>query len=669
MDEEVVLHTTTDLDSNLEKGIISCSESKSDSTADSPENFLQGNLSLLEKNYPKVYSCLTQDSLSCKIERSTLDNNSLNITTNQKSINISSQRRDEALSSVSKPSIVQPTYLLIGLGVGDELFKLFEFTTPPFSELPNFKLPIYVVEPDPLMLIAAMWLHDFTEIILSSRVLFFIGEKSSTELLKFFKTHRTAIYPTHTINYWYSTDDPIVQENIKNIGEIRNTTSVVTYKLRIKTRKYYDNISQKEWHELFKNKNRPLRIMGWTSRFTTFLQYCTRDLLAGFTELGHDVKFYCEDTDISRINQYDILTTIDEFKPDLIIVIDHFRDEFPYLPINIPYVNWIQDMLENITNPKFKITNPLDFTYVFASKWLEDLKIIPAYSEHIVDVLNLGINKNTYYPIKPDKKTFDVLYVSHLLDISLTLRPFITRSLPFHKNLEEINILKNKFISEDELILMYKNIAEEFDSLVIDDLWKYKSDPTTLEYFIVNTLKKNHISDNEIVRQHFMQSPRVSYDIYFAIKTRPLISMIKQGVDIRIYGKNWNKVQELSPYSRGPIKNGKDLNSAMNQAKICLNNSPGTSLHMRALEILGSGSFMLSRDINPDDSDIKHFFKKNEEIYFFSNEDDITSIVNYWLENETERNIKSLSAHKKSLEIFEYKIIAEKIINAIPERF
>ena len=40
-----------------------------------------------------------------------------------------------------------------------------------------------------------------------------------------------------------------------------------------------------------------------------------------------------------------------DFKPDLILLIDHYRAEFPGLPTQIPAVMWIQDLLPNIFNP------------------------------------------------------------------------------------------------------------------------------------------------------------------------------------------------------------------------------------------------------------------------------------------------------------------------------
>ena len=96
------------------------------------------------------------------------------------------------------------------------------------------------------------------------------------------------------------------------------------------------------------DSSRPLRIMGITSRFTTFLQYSMRDWLEAFEQLGHDTMLVIEPQDAAQFNAITFAEECQRFRPDMIVMIDHFRGEFAGLPTNIPFVMWIQDQLPHL---------------------------------------------------------------------------------------------------------------------------------------------------------------------------------------------------------------------------------------------------------------------------------------------------------------------------------
>ena len=257
---------------------------------------------------------------------------------NKSELTISDSQRQSEVSKISNPEVNDPVYFVSGIGVGDELIKIFGITQFPIPELINFKLPIYVLEPDPRMLISSMQLHDMRELFESRRVIFFIGNNATNILREYFDT-RQAFFPSHYIFNWYPEEHTVSQKATQIINEAINKNGAITYTSKIKNNNYYNKITAGEWHTIFTSRNRPLRIMGGTSRFTSFLQYCIRDLLAGFHDNGHETLLYIEESDISRTTRHDMLATIDEFKPDIIIYIDYFRGEFPFLPTNIPFVN------------------------------------------------------------------------------------------------------------------------------------------------------------------------------------------------------------------------------------------------------------------------------------------------------------------------------------------
>jgi len=105
----------------------------------------------------------------------------------------------------------------------------------------------------------------------------------------------------------------------------------------------------------------------------------------------------------------------------------------------------------------------------------------------------------------------------------------------------------------------------------------------------------------------------------------------------------------------------------MNRSKICLNASPGMTLHMRALEIMASRSFMLSRDMLYDSSRIDDYFGNNDVILYKDETDFINKVV-YYLNAENERNAIAARAYKTLSEKFSYSAISDQILKLIERR-
>jgi hypothetical protein len=93
-----------------------------------------------------------------------------------------------------------------------------------------------------------------------------------------------------------------------------------------------------------------LRILGITSRYTTFLQHSMRDWLAAMETMGHQTRLLIEQADHETMPALVMAEQCLSFRPDLILVIDHYRAEMPGLPRHVPCVMWIQDRLPNIYN-------------------------------------------------------------------------------------------------------------------------------------------------------------------------------------------------------------------------------------------------------------------------------------------------------------------------------
>ena len=81
------------------------------------------------------------------------------------------------------------------------------------------------------------------------------------------------------------------------------------------------------------------RALFLTTRFSTVLQYATRDAAAGFEQAGWETDILIEPTAHHRIMTVATRQRLATLKPDMIFQIDHQRSEHKSLvPDNLPFV-------------------------------------------------------------------------------------------------------------------------------------------------------------------------------------------------------------------------------------------------------------------------------------------------------------------------------------------
>ena len=573
-----------------------------------------------------------------------------------------------ALAALPKVDNRSSVCLIIGIGSGHELIELYKRTDNTDKNTLGSTLPLYVLEPDPCALLAVLCVHDLSTALDSGRLLIWAGSQSLDRYIAYMSENRQAMFPTQHLLFLPPDEIAFARQAVTRINQLTETAAQRIDTLEQAVSDYYAGMDNNAWREVYATADRPLRILGCTSRFTTFLQYCMRDLLSGFDKLGCTTLLHQETSAIMRTTKYDLLATINEFHPDLIIYIDHFRDEYPYLPVNVPFFNWIQDLLPGITDPETRSLAALDFTSVFVPQWIDTLQGKPCYRNHDISLLPLGINTDVYHPCPEIGAEFDVLYVSHLPEPSATLMPLRDTRIAFDPNKDEAELLHNNSIDLQQLVIVYLMMMKTLDGLLIDDLWRYVVDPKIRRSFVMRNLQNSETAAHEILIEHLCNSTRINQDIMLAVKYRPIRALVEKGFDVRVYGRHWERYPGIGSAAQGIAENGTPLNELMNKARLCINNSPGTSFHMRALEILGSGTFMLSRRIPYDAFDIADYFVKDAEIFFFSNELDVVGNVRRFLADEELRTGLAQQCHQKAIAGFGYDKTAGHILEKIRAR-
>ncbi|MCK9395109.1 MAG: glycosyltransferase [Methylobacter sp.] len=558
-------------------------------------------------------------------------------------------------------------YALLSLGSGYELLEAFKQTERPIPEMEEFEVSIYVIEQEPGMLVLNMLLHDWEPIIASKRVQFFnhnaIGQLCE-EWLKFQAALPTVLLDMKVQGGLRSeqlfelidqAQQQRAQRHIANLHEIHE---------------YYGAITDTVWQDKFKSENiNSLRVMGFISRFSSFLKYCIRDLLDGFDRLGAVTTTCIEEENYYLANIEYFIEQLNSFKPDIILTINHFRHEFSGVPESIPFVNWIQDMLPHIRNNK-TVMSGKDITFVFSKGGL-GLNESPEYKNSPVEFLPVGYNDKIYFPIREEKNyDCDVLVITHLQEPEKTFEP-IRKPGEFRLllNENEMRLINEKVLTEAELIGLYRILDEHLSPLNIKEFSRFctmRGGDTVDEFNAI--FAEQGIALEQLVMDilYPFGGNRLHYEYLRKMKTWPVSLLLnaQPEINIRLFGKNWCGYPEFKKLNNGIADNGEYINKLMNNAKICLNVSPGITLHMRALEIMASCSFMLSRRNEYDRSPLTDYFSE-EQVVLFDDEIDFINKVRLYLDNEQARNQVSQNALNRLQQVFSYKAVAESILSSV----
>lgn len=563
-------------------------------------------------------------------------------------------------------------YALVGLGSGYELLAAFRATELPIAEMEAFEVPVYLVESKSELWLLNLLLHDLQPLLAAPRLRIFHDANFEAELSVEFLKFEAAL-PDMLFNL-----DPkatIDAEGIFYLSVAAKQARAEQHAINLQqVADYYCGITIEQWRQKFQPERvGELRVMGFISRFSSFLKYCMRDWMDGFDRLGATTLICSESENYYLSNIEHLIDEINRFKPDLILTIDHFRHDFVGIPEAVPFVNWIQDMLPNITGNQAAL-KANDFTFVFSKHWLV-MNNNELYQDHPFAYLPLGYNDSYYHPLPLSGYEYDFLVITHLIEPEKTFQPIRTkRNSVWRYDDNEMSLLHNGYLTEQQLQAIYGVILDYTDSLTLNEFHAFCLDNQADRFSSVWCLLQERKPGIDITQDALNlllagACTRFHYDYLTIMKTRPISVLIDAGLELRmaLYGRNWEKYPKFVDFAQGIAENGEVINQLMNRSKICFNGSPGTTLHMRALEIMASGAFMLSKRIYNDAAPLSEYYS-DDEVAYYEDERDLVEKVEYYLGHESIRNGMAQKAYSKTVNLFSYKTIAASVLDSISGR-
>ena len=253
-----------------------------------------------------------------------------------------SQEDKQCLDTHRNENHITNTYLFIGCGDGSSLSELLEITSVT-NRWEGYAQVVYVAESSEEVFLALLYLVNISEVLKTKRLRFFVGKDNLLQFQQYVGDDFEARLPdkiivTKRVSFSSLPTGYLSYFNQLNQSDIEKGGEIVS-----RLKHHYEKKNAAEWYRRF-SSNHVTKVLCISTRRSSFVQYSSQDLLQGFVACGCKCRLVIEKDGLSTIPICHILQIIESFKPDLVFIIDHLRDENRYLP------GWYRTGLDAILN-------------------------------------------------------------------------------------------------------------------------------------------------------------------------------------------------------------------------------------------------------------------------------------------------------------------------------
>lgn len=449
-------------------------------------------------------------------------------------------------------------------------------TYPPNPN--GFSVPMFILEPDEAITQAAIASGHVTK---SSRVRVFSGEHCVSEFLEDCTSRQDCIPPRHLIASGQARVST-AQAAAAGLNELTKAHESRTVEIRTQLEERWARRGLSHWQSRFAqiNAGKKARVLVMTTRFSTYIRHTAEDLVHSYNTLGHDARTLMEPDTHSPMCPMLSLRAIDEFDPDLVVVINYPRSMHAEMfPHGWAHVCWVQDAMLHLFSNAPKPT-PMDFV---AGHIFHDTSMVAGYPDEALLPFPVPISESKFHPGPIDKSlteklACDIAYVSHQSETADNYHHRIVSQTPAEQHADfvrcrsELQSIADAWHAGSQ----YNLINQTLETLVCG-LGK-SEDPN-----IRNVLLTQYI--NPII-ERLLRHETLEWAAQIADK---------HGLTLKVFGNGWDKHPTLSRYACGSIEHGDELRACYQLAGVHLHVSMSGIGHQRVFECMLSGGLALSR--------------------------------------------------------------------------
>ena len=490
---------------------------------------------------------------------------------------------------------------------------------------PWMKDPLYLYYDNIALLLPYMQCFDFSLLLKSERVVFLFGKP---ELSRWFENIQVKL-PDVYLNL--DDNDDIIQ----TIMTIKLANDKEYWENKRKVSEYYSDLSKQDlYNRLISGKP---RIVFFTGLASTATQYYIRDLARACNRLQIPNRVIREQGNLFRVTSGDLFRILNDFHPDIFIVINDFRYQHPYIPANMLYFNWAMDPYERMSYDSAEKTTDLDFILDIWISNKQSLLTRGHPEERIIEGPIIVPDAELFreYDLSEEEQReygCDICLFSNSGNPKEGLENFLKtlRDSPIYSTLEKL------------YTAAYEGLYHRFyagDWLYSDDEYRTLLEGYRQEYNL--SLIDEHINATVSKFRELVG--------WVIMRSIPMEWLHEKGYDMKLWGKAWLNHPTLSKYAQGVAENGEKLAKVIKASKIVIGTNSVASAHPRVFETFLSGGLYMGVNIpaQHDYADVRRFLEEDKEIVFFYNKEDLFRKVDYYLENEERRKEVIKNSQKK----------------------
>ena len=470
---------------------------------------------------------------------------------------------------------------------------------PSPDDAPMFRQRLLILQADLNELFDGLSCADIGEPIASERIEWFVGHDGPERLLGWWSDRLDDVPPTMVIQ------NPLVRARAQPDGRAimklideRWTKSLASHVQWVKGRtpKNKASIAAKLQRvlECIKADESPepgddldgLRVLIPTSRYTTYLQYVSRDLAQVLSRAGCECEIQIEDDDSSVYSKSNYLRAFREFDPDVVISINTPRPLISeHSPTDVVHVCWIQDAMDHLFDAKIgKQLGETDFVVGMVKRELIEQFEYPEKQASWMPMVASGSKFNPQKTIECQDYDCEIAWVTH--------------------QSEHPDLLKSRLVDR-----MRQSSPGAVDGLiaVLDEVKHLvTSVPHTRLFFDIDRLIDrvffpNGVSEhNQVARSVLLNTQVIPYaERVFRHQVAMWASRIadRRGWRFRLFGNGWDQHPQLSGYAAGPVEHNDALVECYQRSAVHLHASVNQVMHQRVSECLLSGGLPLCRSL------------------------------------------------------------------------
>lgn len=323
---------------------------------------------------------------------------------------------------------------------------------------------------------------------------------------------------------------------------------------------------------------RGLRVLIPTCRFSTYIRHASADLARALEARGHSARVLIEPDAHTRLSVAAYLSAIDEFDPDLVVLINYPRSAAAngLIPEEIPFVTWFQDAMPHLYDAR-----------VGASMGAQDFVVGPIDATMLEDY-GYPADRCLALPVVVSEEKF------HAGGVSREMRDRFACEMAFVTHHSETpTAMLERLIREsggdagmrDRLTRLFESVVALVSRAHEVDL-RREIRERTHELFGGSTLDAR-----EGARRVLRSCAIPLADRVYRHQTIEWAAGLarEHGWRLHLYGRGWERHPSLGEFARGEISHGEELRALYGSALVTPHVCATTLLHQRVGECLLSG--------------------------------------------------------------------------------